>query len=169
MRWRESSKRLNPDGLKEIVIRVSGQNQIEVVVPEVDENEVDELKRIITTGGVLQFLIVADDESLDRNVITQTRAQADSKSLALKTDDRVRSEGGDVIGYWKGVARERDNDDLSPFRDEDVFRAILRDRATGDIIKFDPTEESIVQSSPKDGLPKVLAKRELQSARLGGR
>ena len=45
-------RRLNPDGLKELVIRVSGPKQIEIVVPEVDEAEISELKKRITTGSM---------------------------------------------------------------------------------------------------------------------
>ena len=156
-------RRLNPDGLKELVIRVSGPKQVEIVVPEVDEAEISELKKKIVTGGVLQFLIVADDRSLDRNVIDQARAQAELKNNVLKVDDRVRDKNDNVIGYWKGVARERDGDDLSPFRDESVYRAVLRDRATGDIIDFTPSEQTIVQANPKDGLPQILAQRKVRN------
>lgn len=158
-------KRLNPDGLKELVIRVSGPKQIEIVVPEVDEAEIAELQRKITVGGALQFMVVADDASLDRNVYERARDQAASKVPTIKLDDRVRAkpteagQEGTIIGYWKGVARERDNDDLSPYRDEFVFTGMLRDRASGDIIDLAQDELSLVQANPKENLPKVLAKR----------
>lgn len=159
-------KRLNPDGLKELVIRVSGPKQIEIVVPEVDEAEIAELQRKITVGGALQFMVVADDASLDRNVYDRAREQAASKVPTIKLDDRVRAkpaaaagQEGAIIGYWKGVARERDNDDLSPYRDEFVYTGMLRDRASGDIIDLTQDELSLVQANPKDNLPKVLAKR----------
>lgn len=156
-------RRLNPDGLKELVIRVSGPKQVEIVVPEVDEAEISRLKRVITTGGVLQFLIVADDRSLDKKVIDLAREQAASKTNAIKVDDRVRDKDGNVIGLWKGVARERDNDDLSPFRDEYIFNAIIRDRATGDLIELSESELAIARSNPKAGLPEILAKRGIRT------
>ena len=53
--------RLNETGLKEIVVRPFGPKQIEIVVPEVDEEEVRKLEEKITTGGTLQFMIVATE------------------------------------------------------------------------------------------------------------
>lgn len=158
-------RRLNPDGLKEIIIRPFGAKQIEIVVPEVDEAEIDELKKKITTGGALQFMIVADEnETSDRLVIDRAKEQASSKSAPVKTDERVRDKDGEtIIGYWKGVARETENNDLSPFRDEYVYAARLRDRATGDLIELTANERAMSESNPKDGLPRVLAARGIKS------
>ena len=50
------------DGLKEIVVRPFGPKQVEIVVPEVDPAEIEDIKDKIRTGGVLQFMIVASDE-----------------------------------------------------------------------------------------------------------
>ena len=154
-------RRLNPDGLKELVIRVSGPKQIEIVVPEVDEAEISELKKRITTGGVLQFLIVADNPRDDQNVIKLAREQAASKNNTLKTDDRVYDKNENIVGRWKGVARERDGDELSPYRDISIATddALLRDRATGDIIEFTDSERTLLRANPKENLPRVLAER----------
>jgi SecD/SecF fusion protein len=135
-------RRLNPDGLKELVIRVTGPKQIELVVPEVDDAEIAELKLRATTGGALQFLIVADNPSLDRNVIDRAREQAASKNNVVKVDDRVRDKDGNIIGMWKGVARQKEGDDLSPFRDASVANAVLRDHATGDILELTDVERA---------------------------
>lgn len=147
-------RRLNPDGLKELVIRVSGPKQVEIVVPEVDDAEISALKDVIVTGGVLQFLIVADNPSLDRNVIDQARKQGASQAIAVKMDDQVRDKNDNIIGMWKGVAREREGDDLGPFRDPSVARAVLRDRATGDILEL--TDEE------RNNLVDVLASRKIR-------
>ncbi len=156
-------RRLNPDGLKEIVIRVSGPKQIEIVVPEVDEAEISELKKLITTGGVLQFLILADDPREDRAVIDLARAQAASKDNATKVDDRVRDKDGNVVGLWKGVARAKAGDDVGPYKDVSVINALIRDRATGEIIEFSPSEQALVQSDQKANLPSVLNNRKIKT------
>lgn len=53
-------KRINPSGVKELTIRRYGAEQIEVIVPEIEEREVDQIKRKISTSGLLEFRIVAD-------------------------------------------------------------------------------------------------------------
>src|SRR5215471_15881791 len=45
------SKRLNPTGLKEIVVRPFGPKQVEIVVPEVDPEEIKEIKQKLETSG----------------------------------------------------------------------------------------------------------------------
>src|SRR5262249_41182361 len=59
------TRRLNPEGLKEIVVRPFGESQVEIVVPETDQLEVDRIKESIATGGVLQFMIVASDRDTE--------------------------------------------------------------------------------------------------------
>ena len=54
------SRRINPTGTKEIVIRPYGDRQVEIIIPEVDQREVDQIKKTISTAGVLQFRIVAN-------------------------------------------------------------------------------------------------------------
>jgi SecD/SecF fusion protein len=54
------SRRVNPGGQKEVTVRRYGLDQIEVIVPQVDEAEVDLIKRIVSSGGALEFRIVAN-------------------------------------------------------------------------------------------------------------
>src|SRR4051812_48364406 len=56
------TRRLNPTGLKEIVVRPFGTKQVEIVVPEVDPQEIENIKEKIRTGGVLQFMIDASED-----------------------------------------------------------------------------------------------------------
>lgn len=51
--------RINPGGQREITLRKAGPEQIEVIVPEIEEAEVQRIKRLITTTGNLQFRILA--------------------------------------------------------------------------------------------------------------
>lgn len=54
------SKRINPGGTKEITIRPYGVEQVEIVIPEVNEEEVRRIEKVITNIGSLEFRIVAN-------------------------------------------------------------------------------------------------------------
>jgi SecD/SecF fusion protein len=42
------SRRINPSGTKEIVVRPYGQGQVEIIIPEVDHREVEQIKKVIS-------------------------------------------------------------------------------------------------------------------------
>ena len=54
-------RRINPSGVKELTIRQYGAEQLEVIIPEIEEREVDQIKKRISTSGVLEFRIVANE------------------------------------------------------------------------------------------------------------
>jgi SecD/SecF fusion protein len=54
------SRRINPSGVAEVTVRKYGNEQLEVIIPEVEQREVDQIKRIISTSGNLQFRILAN-------------------------------------------------------------------------------------------------------------
>ncbi len=82
-------RRINPGGVKELTIRQYGAEQIEVIVPEVEEREVDTIKRKISTSGLLNFRIVANPTD-DRELIKAARA----------TPGRDVYIGGRLAGRW---------------------------------------------------------------------
>ncbi|MEN6558698.1 MAG: protein translocase subunit SecD [Thermoguttaceae bacterium] len=88
------ARRVNPGGQKEVTIRKFGTQQIEVIVPEVDQAEVDRIKRIISTTGNLEFRILANQRH-DKEWIE--RAQADSSKM------QVRDPSGNVLAWWVPV------------------------------------------------------------------
>src|SRR3954447_21301979 len=63
-------KRVNPTGVKDIPIRKVGSNRIEIILPNADASEVDEVKRRMTDVGSLEFRILAsmkkDKPAIDR-------------------------------------------------------------------------------------------------------
>jgi SecD/SecF fusion protein len=136
-------RRLNPDGLKEILIRPFGRDQVEIVVPEADETEVELIKQRITTGGSLRFLIVANDPVRDSRVIELATDQATEKGKEL---DRNVMDGEQVVGYWARVGRENTEQPDSPYR-VDVMFDTLRDSRTGKILELSQQERgrSLVQ------------------------
>ncbi|ADB18642.1 protein-export membrane protein SecD [Pirellula staleyi DSM 6068] len=131
-------KRLNPDGLKEIVIRPFGTEQIEIVVPEVDSNEVELIKQRITTGGALRFMVVADP-SIDQQLVEIAREQSQRPGLEL---EKSVKNGEELIGFWARAARETDGDpesaETAQFRDPSLFYSVIRDARTGQIIDLPP-------------------------------
>ena len=49
------TRRLNPSGTNEIVIRPYGSKQIEIIVPEVEQQEIDRIKDIMKQAGALEL------------------------------------------------------------------------------------------------------------------
>ena len=54
------SRRVNPGGQKEVTVRQFGLDQIEVILPEVEQSEVEQIKKIISSAGVLEFRMLAN-------------------------------------------------------------------------------------------------------------
>ena len=134
--------RLNPDGLKEIVVRPFGPEQIEIIVPEIDPREIERIKEIIRTGGVLQFMVVAS-EAKDSDLFEQAQVQA-----ARKDDRRLQrdvlNDQGQRIGKWVRLGRDNraeQGGQLAPFRELDSVReGFIRDARTGEIIELTPAQ-----------------------------
>ncbi|MFM1904214.1 MAG: hypothetical protein RLZZ440_2114 [Planctomycetota bacterium] len=54
------SRRVNPGGQKEVTVRQFGLDQIEVILPEVEQSEVEQVKKVISSAGVLEFRMLAN-------------------------------------------------------------------------------------------------------------
>ena len=83
------ARRINPGGVKELTIRQYGAEQLEVIIPEIEEREVEHIKRLISTSGVLEFRIVANEVD-DKDII----------KAASKTSGRDVYIGGKLVGRW---------------------------------------------------------------------
>ena len=63
-------QRVDPQGVKETPIRKIGSNRIEIILPLASDEEVEELKKMLTDVGVLEFRILAnrkhDGAAVDR-------------------------------------------------------------------------------------------------------
>ena len=58
-------RRIDPAGVKQTRIRKYGAEQIEITIPEIDPTEVDQLKRMISSAGILEFRILASPSKND--------------------------------------------------------------------------------------------------------
>ncbi len=118
------------------MIRPSGDDQIEIVVPNVDQLEIEEIKRVIQDAGILHFRIVAN-ETDHQDIIQAARKQSESDNEAARLSKEVRlGEPGSerVAGLWQAVGRdEKAVEGIFPFKSSDP-RDIVRDAKTGQII-----------------------------------
>ena len=85
------SRRVNPGGQKEVTVRRYGVDQLEVIVPEVDQSEVDLIKRVVSSAGVLEFRITANPEDPRHKQVIE---------LASRTPGTTVTESGRQIGRW---------------------------------------------------------------------
>jgi SecD/SecF fusion protein len=138
------TKRLNPTGLKEIVIRPFGNKEIEIVVPEVDPAEIERIKETIRTGGVLQFMIVASDVR-DAEIFEFAKAQSEKPAERLYR--AVMDDEGKQVGYWAKLAREEGDPTKAPFRSlETLQNGYVRDSRTGEVLDLTPQQKQAFAS-----------------------
>ena len=135
------TRRINPSGTQEIQIRPYGQTQIEIIVPEVQQQEVDRIKSLIEEAGILRFAILANKSDHD----VQQRAaiaQATSSNSGIRTSETIRDSDGDVIAFWANVDRElvQGEDGTNrpgPLR-VNIANSLLRNPDTGEILTLPP-------------------------------
>jgi len=83
------SKRINPSGVNEVTVRRYGNEQLEVIVPEVEQRQVDQIKQIISTSGNLQFRILANRN--DHRDVVELAEQSPSDDVY---------QGGKLVARW---------------------------------------------------------------------
>lgn len=96
-------RRINPGGVKEVVIRPYGDKQVEIIIPDVDDAEVERLKRQITKAGFLRFLIIAKRADHPQ-LFALAQSQADARI--------IKDAAGVSKGEWVPIAREDDGSAL---------------------------------------------------------
>ncbi|HUG67788.1 MAG TPA: protein translocase subunit SecD [Pirellulaceae bacterium] len=128
------ARRINPSGTKEIVVRAYGSQQVEIIIPEVEQREVELIKKSISTAGVLQFRITAN--SRDHAHIIELAREA-AQDLAKKRGRFIHDESGEQVGLWARVGRDQQEGGGGKFK-LSVAGNTIRDAATGDIIEVDP-------------------------------
>jgi SecD/SecF fusion protein len=82
------SRRVNPGGQKEVTVRQYGLDQIEVIIPEVEQSEVDLIKRIVSSAGVLEFRILANRED-SRHAAAIALAERTAGNTVRQKDESV--------------------------------------------------------------------------------
>jgi len=115
------TRRINPSGTQEIVLRPYGEKQIEIIVPEVDQLEVDRIKGLVEEAGVLRFAIVANlRQHAGQIALAKTQA---SQGGVQATRASVLTDDGVQVAIWASVDREKKDIEGQ----EDPFRVDIND------------------------------------------
>ena len=132
------TRRINPSGTKEIVVRPYGSDRIEVIIPEADPVEIDRIKKRIVSGGVLEFMIVANSND-DKNLIEAATELAEDPDLRNRRKRELLDvdDPRGVTGIWIRLARAPANKEgLAQIREKSALRRTIRDASTGKLIKL---------------------------------
>lgn len=92
-------RRINPGGVKELTIRQYGAEQIEVIIPEVDEREVDQIKRKISTSGALIFRMVANPTDNRELIRAAERTPGRDVMIGPRLAGRWVKAGPNALGF----------------------------------------------------------------------
>ncbi|MBN1853660.1 MAG: hypothetical protein JW829_13090, partial [Pirellulales bacterium] len=93
-------RRVNPGGQLEITVREYGIGQIEIIIPEAGQEDLERIKRAITTLGELEFRITADHAQEDDQKII-------AKAMELSPYDKRVLLDGKEVGKWIEYNKER--------------------------------------------------------------
>ncbi|HEY2249912.1 MAG TPA: protein translocase subunit SecD, partial [Planctomycetaceae bacterium] len=91
------TRRINPAGTKEIVVRQVGKMRIEVILPGADPAVVDETKELMTRLGTLEFSIVVNDTD-NRDIIRAGKATSGTDVVV----------DGKIVAKWRPIAPDKD-------------------------------------------------------------
>lgn len=113
------TKRINPGGVQEIVVRAYGDKQVEIIIPDVAGEEIDRIKKLITTGGFLKFQIVANQR--DHGHIWSLADQPSQQGQY-----EVKDSSGKVVAQWAKLALTEDSTPDNPVYRFEPFGAKTR-------------------------------------------
>jgi SecD/SecF fusion protein len=138
------SRRINPGGTREMVIRPYGSRQIEIIIPDADRTEIDQIKRRITQAGLLQFRIVANRNDHQIHIeLAQQQKGADNiydNPLLPAKDPGVPPPWRKLLAQWVRVARD-EKPDVNGHR-------VIKYNASGNIIRNAADKEPVNVGSP---------------------
>ena len=127
------TRRINPSGTQEIVLRPYGESEIEIIVPEVDQREVERIKKKLREAGILRFAILANtvDHQLEIDLATE---QSRNDRPNIRTQSEVRNVEGDIVALWAEVDYEKvPQGKLAPLR-VPLGGTTVRNPETGQIL-----------------------------------
>ncbi|MEM6472525.1 MAG: protein translocase subunit SecD, partial [Planctomycetota bacterium] len=133
------TKRINPSGTQEIVIRPYGDTQIEIIIPEVDQREVAVIEDKLEKAGILRFAIVANRTD-HMPIIDLATDQAGLESQTERLRTTVQDPSGRVVGRWVVLDQEaaedaNDENEVRAFR-VSAGGATVRNPRTGELVEL---------------------------------
>ncbi len=83
-------KRVDPDGTKEITIRGYGQSALEIIIPQVGQDEMESVKQRIIKIGQLEFRITADPTmTKDQEIIKLAKLMPPGQKDVMRGENKV--------------------------------------------------------------------------------
>jgi len=142
---RQLKIRIDPTGLKEIVIKSQGSDKIEVIIPDVDTPEAERIWRKMTTIGFLQFRMVATNLLEGARAKELAAEQAGVEDINIRRSrivyDSSQAEGEpSIIARWYDIGRvaalgaENAEGKSLAYKEVPVATALVRNAATGEIV-----------------------------------
>ena len=92
-------KRIDPSGVREIVVRPYGPSQVEIIVPRASDAEIESLKRTIAQTGFLKFRIVASQRR-HPNEFSLAQTKLNSQNPDELMAKKITDSDGTVIAEW---------------------------------------------------------------------
>jgi SecD/SecF fusion protein len=137
------NQRLNPAGTRDVKIQAVGDDQIEIIVADVDQMEINDIKRAIEQAGILKFRIVAN--TFDHaDIIELARQQSIDGDVQIRRSNQIENEAGETVALWRKVGREETpslNSNVYPLA-VDFTSDTLRNGRTGEFITIPPSARS---------------------------
>ncbi|MBC8873418.1 MAG: hypothetical protein H8E44_28610, partial [Planctomycetes bacterium] len=141
---RALTNRVNPAGMKEVVVRRYGEWQVEIVVPQADRRELAMIKKLISTAGTLEFRIVAKPNHAPHEyVINLAKQQAQDRNK--RRAKNVRDGDDTIVGYWARVDREEGEDGKLGALRVQVAGDVIRNATTGELTAWNQIELDSVE------------------------
>ena len=130
-------KRINLSGLNESVVRPAGNDKIEVIIADIDPNEIKDIKNKITSAGVLQFRIVANQNDHEE-LIRAAKAQSENPNVEERLRRDVMLENKttgamEVAGIWRPLERPDEQSDSQEIQGYSAGDTI-RNARTGELL-----------------------------------
>ncbi|MFC1758962.1 protein translocase subunit SecD [Planctomycetota bacterium] len=103
------SKRINPGGVSETVVRPYGDRQVEIIIPSVGEQDTELIKQKIVKGGFLRFMIVANRRQ-HASMIELAESAEQQGRRQIREKDSNGNPDGKIVGQWVPADYEEDED-----------------------------------------------------------
>ena len=104
-------QRLDPAGVRQVSIRESGPERLEIKIPRVSQAEVELLKKKLITAGNLEFRILADQE-MDASLVRRVQEDEDPGVRVIKDEDQPARKSESLHDVWVELARNLKGDVL---------------------------------------------------------
>jgi SecD/SecF fusion protein len=154
--------RIDPSGVYEIVLRPLGSDKIEIIIPDVDNEEAERIWKRVTKTGLLQFMIVSDSSFPKHRLAQKAAKEQAAKPLPNMRRDEVYDVSSpdktEVMARWIALGRiESESNEVKqsttyvPYKvTPDPSTALVRDQRTGAIVNLLAPDLRMTGSSAKD-------------------